>query len=80
MSAGTHNTQKLTVWYAILKSSKFKRRFKNKKGEQILMTHITRKKEVRNADGTFKTLDQIMRAQMTVLQYGQYLAAAKAPA
>jgi hypothetical protein len=28
----------------------------------------------RNTDGTFKTIDQIIRAQMTVLQYGQYLA------
>lgn len=32
-------------------------------------------KSVRNADGSFKTLDQLMRQSMTVLQYGRMLAA-----
>jgi len=39
------------------------------------MTHITRKPNPRNADGSFKTFDQLMRSQMTVLQYGKFIAA-----
>lgn len=35
---------------------------------------ITPKSNPRNADGQFKTIDQLMRQQLTVLQYGSYLA------
>jgi hypothetical protein len=38
------------------------------------MIHITRKKSPRNTDGSFKTIDQLMRQSMTVLQYGRYIA------
>jgi hypothetical protein len=31
----------------------------------------------RNADGSFKSFDQILRSQMTVLQYGRMLAQQK---
>jgi hypothetical protein len=36
--------------------------------------HITRKHSTRNQDGTMKTIDQLMRTQLTVLQYGRYIA------
>lgn len=39
------------------------------------MTHITRTKSARNADGSPKTIDQLMRSTLTVLQYGRVLAA-----
>jgi len=38
------------------------------------MTHQTRTKSARTSEGTFKTLDQLMRQSMTVLQYGRLLA------
>lgn len=42
------------------------------------MTQITKTKQtVKNIDGTFKTIDQILRSQMTVLQYGQFLSTQK---
>ena len=28
---------------------------------------------IRNTDGTLKTIDQMLRARLTVRQYGQYL-------
>lgn len=41
------------------------------------MTNITRKPKftARNSDGSFKMFDQILRSQVTVLQYGKILAA-----
>lgn len=33
------------------------------------------RKSVRNADGSLKTIDQLMRQTLTVLQYGRMLAA-----
>jgi hypothetical protein len=38
------------------------------------MMHLTKRKSCKNPDGTFKTFDQMMRAQMTVAQYGKFLA------
>jgi len=38
------------------------------------MTHLTRKSNPRNPDGSFKSIDQLMRATMTVAQYGKILA------
>ena len=39
------------------------------------MTHITRRKTAVNADGTPKSINQLMRSTLTVLQYGRYIAA-----
>lgn len=44
------------------------------------MAHATRMKSTRNADGTLKTFDQLMRQTLTVLQYGKLLAQQKAVA
>jgi hypothetical protein len=39
------------------------------------VTHLTRQSKTnpRNPDGSFKTIGQMMKATMTVLQYGKYL-------
>lgn len=39
------------------------------------MKHITRTQSAKDSSGNFKSLDQLMRSQMTVLQYGRYVAA-----
>lgn len=39
------------------------------------MQHTTRRKTCHNADGTVKTIDQLMRSTLTILQYGRYIAA-----
>jgi hypothetical protein len=39
------------------------------------MQHITRTKSARNSDGSLKTIDQLLRSQLTIVQYGKYLAA-----
>jgi len=38
------------------------------------MQHPTRSKSARNSGGSFKTIDQLMRQTMTVLQYGRWIA------
>jgi hypothetical protein len=38
-------------------------------------THITRTKTARNSDGSFKTIDQILRSTLKLADYGKYLAA-----
>ena len=38
------------------------------------MQHITRTKTARNSDGSFKTIDQLLRSQLTIAQYGKLLA------
>jgi hypothetical protein len=40
-----------------------------------MLQPIRKPKSVRNPDGTFKTLDQLLRQSLTVLQYGRLLAA-----
>jgi hypothetical protein len=38
------------------------------------MYHPTRIKSSRNADGSLKTLDQLLRSTLKLREYGQYLA------
>jgi hypothetical protein len=38
------------------------------------MTHLTRKVAYKNPDGSYKTIGQMMKSQMTVLAYGKFLA------
>ena len=37
--------------------------------------HPPKVKTVKNPDGSFKTIEQLMKSSMTVLKYGQFLAA-----